>query len=386
MTNASEAGGRGLTILVSAGGTGGGIYPALTVIGALRREAPGCRVHFVGSRGGMEESLVPRDQVDGFHSIQAGPVHGVGPRRLIGSLFRIAAGIAQTWRLVGRLRPDVLFLTGGWVTFPAAVGCWLRRVPLAAYTPDIEPALVVRAISRLARMVMTPADESAAYFPRRARVVRVGYPLRESVLRADRATGIAHFGLEPGRRTLLVWGGSRGARRINEVLAAILPALLDDGWQVIHVAGELDWPAVEARCEALRAEVPEAVAARYHAFPYLRDDMGLALAAADLTVSRAGASILGEYPHFGLPAILVPLAFAWRYQEVNAAYLVRRGAAIRLDNETLDAELLPAIRALVRDPSRLESMREAAAALAGTDDAGVMARHIIGLAKKRLHG
>ena len=182
-----------LTILVSAGGTGGGVYPALTVVDALRRRAPGCRVHFVGSRGGMESKLVPRDRVDGYHTLRSGPIHGVSLLRRLVSAVQILLGIGQAWNLARRLQPDVLFLTGGWVTFPAAVGCWLRGVPIAIYVPDIEPALANKVLSRIARLVMTPVEESRAFFPKGTNVVRVGYPLRDELLAASREDGHRPF-------------------------------------------------------------------------------------------------------------------------------------------------------------------------------------------------
>ena len=188
--------------------------------------------------------------------------------------------------------------------------------------------------------------------------------------------GIAHFGLDSSRRTLLVWGGSRGAQTLNNALAAILPDLLADGVQVVHVSGELDWPTVQARRDAL----PPDQQVRYKAFPYLHGDMGLAMAAADLAVSRAGASSLGEYPHFGLPAILVPWSFAWRYQQVNADWLAAHGAAVRLDNDRLATDLLPTVRAILNDPARLDAMRSAARALAGGDVAGAIADQVVALA------
>lgn len=372
------------TIFVSAGGTGGGIYPALTIAEALRRVAPRARLHYIGSTDGMERTIVPREKFAGYHEIESGPLRGVELRRAISSVYKIIRGIFQSWRLAGRLRPDALILTGGWATFPVAVACWLRRVPIAVYVPDIEPALVIRAISRLSRLVMTPTPESARFFARgvRHRVMHVGYPLREAITAADRETGLRYFNLEADRKTLLVWGGSRGARSINQALGAILPDLLADGLQIIHISGDLDWPNVEAR----RSELPADLQARYHAVPYLRDEMGLALAAADVAVSRAGASILGEYPHFGLPSILIPLTFAWRHQRVNADWLAERGAALRLDDDKLPTDLLPTIRALLNDPARLGAMRAAARALAGDEVASKIAEQVLLLAKKARSG
>jgi UDP-N-acetylglucosamine--N-acetylmuramyl-(pentapeptide) pyrophosphoryl-undecaprenol N-acetylglucosamine transferase len=126
--------------------------------------------------------------------------------------------------------------------------------------------------------------------------------------------------LDPALPVLLVFGGSKGARSINRALLEALPGLLPE-MQVLHISGNLDWPEVEAARSALSTGEAAAWAERYHAFPYLHDEMGAALAAADLVVARAGASTLGEFPALGLPAILVPYPHAWRYQKVNADYL-----------------------------------------------------------------
>jgi undecaprenyldiphospho-muramoylpentapeptide beta-N-acetylglucosaminyltransferase len=365
------------TFLISAGGTGGGVYPAVAVAEALRRIAPDSPLHYVGSVGGMERDLVPRELFAGYHEVYSGPLNGVSLRRVMISLAKLAVGVAQAWRLIGRIRPSALFLTGGWATFPTALAARLWHVPIAVFLPDIEPALAIRWLSRLSRLILATTGDSARYFPRGTVVAGTGYPLRAAVLNATRSAALARFGLEPERRTLLVFGGSRGAKSINTALAAILPDLLTDGHQVIHLSGELDWPTVQAQGEALSADQRP----HYHAFAYLHSqDMGLALAAADLVVSRAGASTLGEFPHFGLPAILVPYPFAWRYQKVNADWLAARGAAIRLDDQAMAAELLPTIRALFGDPARLADMRTASAALACPDAAGDIARRILGLA------
>ena len=364
-----------ITILISAGGTGGGIYPALAVAEGLRRVSPNGEVHFVGSVGGMESDLVPRALFAGYHEVQSGPLHGVGIGRMIISLSKLTVGLVQSLGLVNRIRPDVLFLTGGWVTFPVALACWLCRVPIAIFLPDIEPALAIKTLSRLARIVMTTTGESVSYFPAGTRVLETGYPLREEVISATREQGIAHFSLDLDRKTLLVFGGSRGARSINDALIPIVPDLLADKLQIIHVTGELDYANVQEKAISSDKRL-------YHSFNYLHHDMGLAMAAAHLVVSRAGASILGEFPYFGLPSILIPYPFAWRYQKINADWLVGRGAAIRLDDEKLSTELLPAIRDLLSNPTKLAEMSTAAKNLTRTDISGEIARQVIRLTSK----
>jgi UDP-N-acetylglucosamine--N-acetylmuramyl-(pentapeptide) pyrophosphoryl-undecaprenol N-acetylglucosamine transferase len=365
------------TLFISAGGTGGGIYPALSVAEALRERAPHVNLHFIGSTTGIENELVPRQSWAGFHSVPSGALHGVGRVKQLSSLVKIVRGTWRAWRLAVKHRPRALFLTGGWATFPAALGCWLRGVPIVVYVPDIEPALGVQVISRFARLVLTPVPESAGYFARNTCVEAVGYPLRRALLSADRETAQAHFGLDQQRRTLLVFGGSLGARSLNTALAAILPDVLAEGVQVLHISGKADWQAVQARRAALDATAQR----HYHAFPYLHETMGLALAAADLVICRAGASVLGELTHFGLPSILVPYPHAWRYQKVNADWLVARGAALRLDDERLASDLLPTVRALLNDSERLRAMREAARHAAVPNAAERIAERLLDVAK-----
>lgn len=368
-----------MRVFISAGGTGGGIYPALSVIEALHRHAPQVELHFIGSRGGMEETLMPRQLLAAYHAVSAAPLHGVSRLKQVRGVLKIAQGSLHVRRLVGQLKPRALFLTGGFATFPAAMGCWLRGVPVSAYVPDIEPALGVKVIGRIARRIFTTAPETARYFgpSQQRRLLAVGYPLREDVKAARRDKAIPHFGLDPNRKTLLVLGGSRGARSINTALGDIVAELVKLDTQIIHIAGELDWPSVYARRETL----PEAVKRHYHAFPYLHQAMGLALASADLAVSRSGASVLGEFPYFGIPAVLVPYPYAWRYQKVNADWLVERGAAVRLDDDNLSTQLLPTLQRLLIDPVRLKGMSDAAAELHEGDAADKIARSVLELAK-----
>jgi UDP-N-acetylglucosamine--N-acetylmuramyl-(pentapeptide) pyrophosphoryl-undecaprenol N-acetylglucosamine transferase len=365
--------------LISAGGTGGGVYPALAVAEAIHTHDATIALRYVGSQG-MERGLITRsaapDLFTSYDDVQSGPLNGVSMLRRVQSVIKIGVGTLQALRLVRRYRPQALLITGGWATFPVAVACRLLGVPVAIFLPDIEPGVTIKGLSRLAKVIYATSVESQTYFPKMpGKVIETGYPLRAQVLNATRAAGIAHFNLDPDRRTLLVFGGSRGARSLNLALATILPTLIRQGLQVIHIAGETDWSDVQVRQAALSVDERS----RYQVFPYLHEDMGLALAAADLTVSRAGASALGEFPQFGIAAILVPYPFAWRYQKVNADWLAARGAAIRLNDEDLADKLLPTIQALLTDSVRLDSMRKQSAALAKPDSARIIAEKLITL-------
>ncbi len=355
------------------------MYPAFAVAEALRSPEHGApaSLHFVGGigAGGMEPAMIARSGIvwDSVAYIQGGPVHGVSLPRMLASSAKLAVGVIQALQQVGRARPTAALVTGGWASLPVALAAWLWRVPVYAFVPDIEPALTLKVTSRFARQVAATTQETARYF-RPGQVVETGYPLRQELLAAERGAALERFGLDPARRTLLVTGGSSGARTINRALAGSLPALLaDESLQVLHLTGTLDWAEMQAAREALPADMQ----ARYHALDYLHEGMGLAYAAADLAISRAGASTLGELPAFGLPAILVPYPFAWRYQKVNADYLAARGAAVRLDDEKMAAELLPLVRALLADPARLGEMAASMRALARRDGARNIARMLL---------
>ena len=292
-----------------------------------------------------------------YHELHAGPVHGVNPVRMLFSLIKLGIGSLQAVFKLSSRRPRVVLLTGGWANLPLALAAALWRIPIVIYLPDIEPGLTIKALQRFARRVAITAPESEQFFPRGKTVV-TGYPLREDRLSATRDQAIDHFQLDPSLKTLLVFGGSRGARNINVATGSQLERLLDADLQILHITGALDWERSMAQVGELREDP------RYHAFPYLHGDMGLALAAADLAVCRAGASTLAELPQFGLPAILVPYPYAWRYQKVNADYLCERGAGVRLTDEELSEKLYDTVMQLLGDEKRLAEMRAKSAALA----------------------
>jgi UDP-N-acetylglucosamine--N-acetylmuramyl-(pentapeptide) pyrophosphoryl-undecaprenol N-acetylglucosamine transferase len=220
-------------------------------------------------------------------------------------------------------------------------------------------------------------EDAAAHFSSASggKVVVTGYPVRAEFHRVDRTEARLAFGLSPDEAVLLVMGGSTGAQGINRPFCEMLEQVLELA-QVIHVTGKSDGPWVQERREAL----PAALQARYQIHDYVHD-MGKAFAAADLAVCRAGASILGELPFFGLPAVLVPYPHAWDYQRVNADWLAERGAAVRLREERLSEELLPTLRQLLGERETRAAMAERMQALARPDAAARLAGELLALAQ-----
>lgn len=321
----------------------------------------------------MEERLSLRAGLR-FAGVPAGGVHGLSLWRSVRNLVKLVQGWRTAYRLGRQERPAAVFATGGYASVPVALAAWTLHVPILLYLPDIEPGLAVRFIACLATRIGVTVEDSRAYFPSH-KVVVTGYPVRAAFRGIDRSDARASLELDSCEPVLVVLGGSRGARSINEALSAVLEQILELT-QVVHVSGELDWPWVSERREAL----PETLRDRYRAFPYLHQ-VGLALAAADLAVCRAGASTLGELPFFGLPAVLVPYPHAWRYQRVNAEWLTRQGAAIQLDDERLLEDLLPTVRRLLRNRATLMEMSERMQTLACPEAASRLADELLKLAQ-----
>lgn len=324
------------------------MYPALAVHSALSAKVRDVDTLWVGGEGGMEEALVKRQGI-AFQSIPAAGLHGVGLTRLPRNLLTLARGVFAARNILQQFQPDVLFFTGGYVAVPLALAG--RSIPSLLYVPDIEPGMALKSLAGFADAIAVTTEQSQRFFKKK--VIQTGYPLRADLALWDRETAHRHLGISGKLPVLLALGGSKGARSINLAVLNHLRELLER-FELIHLCGDSDWNFVRHH----REQLPVELAARYHAMPYLHE-MGAALAATDLVLSRAGASCLGEYPLFGLPAILVPYPHAWRYQKVNADYLTQRGAAVILEDQVLNDELMNTLNVLLENPNKLRSMRAA---------------------------
>jgi len=317
----------------------------------------------------MEEELVKRAGIP-FQAIPAAGLHGVGPRALPRNTFTLVRGVKASMKILREFKPDVLFFTGGYVAGPMAFAG--RRVPTLLYVPDIEPGMALKSLTRFADVIAVTAPDSQKYLSRKA--ITTGYPIRTELTAWNKQRAYTNLNLGDDSPVLLVFGGSKGARSINEAIVPHLPILLELA-QIVHISGQSDWEVVQTARAGLTSEQRK----RYHTFPYLHEEMGAALASADLVISRAGASTLGEFPFFGVPAILVPYPHAWRYQKVNADYLAERGAAVVIKDELLKTDLLTVIKDLLANPSKRKAMSKAMKSLSHPQAAQAIAEQIMQL-------
>ncbi len=325
------------------------MYPALSVLQALGNRAES--ILWVGGEGGMEADLIAHYSIP-FQAIPAAGLHGVGLRSLPGNLVKLARGMLLSRRILKAFKPDVMLFTGGYVAVPMAVAG--TRTNSVLYVPDIEPGLALKSLAKYSDVIALTAPESRKFFSAKKRMVVTGYPVRSDLGSWTRESGLKEMLCSGDMPVILIVGGSKGAHLINQAVLPQLPALLKKA-QVIHLTGQADF----AEAQKVKGLLAPQMATRYHPYPYLHKEIGAAFACADLAISRAGASTLGELPLFELPAVLVPYPFAWRYQHVNAEYLASHGAAEIVENGVLEANLIPVVDRLISNPAVLASMRAA---------------------------
>jgi len=341
-----------MRVLLAGGGTAGHTSPLLATADALRRLDPDVEIVCVGTPRGLENTVVP---AAGYPLEHISPVPL--PRRPSGELARVPGRLRGAMRearsVLERTRPDVVVGYGGYVSVPVYLAA-RRRMPIVVHEQNALPGLANRVGARLARRV-------AVSFPdtRLPHAEYVGLPLRRMISTLDRAAlrgeARAFFGLDPDRPTLLVTGGSQGARNLNNAVSGAAATLGEAGVQVLHVVG----PQGEAT--PVETDVP------YIVVPFV-DRMDLAYAAADVVVCRAGASSVSEAAAVGLPAVFVPLPIGNGEQEHNAAPVVAAGGGLLVSDSALTAEWVAAsIPELATDQPRLAAMGAAAAALIPRD-------------------
>ena len=373
-----------MRILISGGGTGGHIYPALAVARALR-DRYGAELLYIGDLNGLETEIVPKAGIP-FAGISAGKLRRYLSARTFTDLGRIPVGMGQALRYVGRFRPHAAFTSGGYVSVPAGLAARSRGVPLVMHQQDVSPNLANRLLTPAATRISVSFPDSLRYFPKH-RTALTGNPVRDEILAVtgrDSAEFKPRFGFDPSLPVVLVTGGSQGARHLNQVVVAALPALLPR-CQVLHVSGKLTREETAAAAEEQLRALP-ALRDRYKLFPYLDEEMPAALAACDVALCRSGASTLTELAVMGRTSVLVPLppGFGGSPQAVNAAMFERAGAGtMLLDRDLSTQSLTAALVPLLEDAPRRAAMAAAAHTFARPDATAALAEVVAALANRR---
>lgn len=344
-------------VIISGGGTGGHIYPAITIARAIADIEP-TEFLYVGSKIGLENTLIPNEGIPFVTIDVRGLERKISFRNLV-TLGKTAGSLLRAEQIIHKFKPDVVIGTGGFVCGPVLLAASLSGIPTLVQEQNVIPGVTNTILSRFVKCVALGYEEAADRFKRKDILVYTGNPVRKDILTGTRDHGRALLGLDPDKFTLLVAGGSRGARSINNAMIEVHRYFRDRrDIQILHVTGNHEYDRVVGQLEGIDGK------GRYgegsHIIPYLHH-MPEALAAADLAVYRAGAVGLAELTVRGLPAILIPYPYAAEdHQRYNAQALVMCGAAkMILDKMLTGRELLEEIVHLKNDPEALKRMARA---------------------------
>jgi len=327
-----------LRFVVAGGGTGGHIYPALAIARGLKDRYPRPEIIYIGTAGGMEADIVPREGLP-FRGIAAAGLKRKLSLSNLAVLWQAGRGFFQAYRIIRELRPAAVIGTGGYVCGPVLLAAALSKIPTLIHEQNALPGITNRILARFVDRITITFDVSAGYFAQREKVRLTGLPVRPEILQVERSRCPGKPVIEGGRLSFLSFGGSRGARTINLAMVEVIEKFAGDPRiDIFHVTGKAGYHEFVDRCAARSIDMGNYGNITVKSYLYQMQD---ALAVADLVLSRAGAATLAELTAVGIPAILVPYPYAAEnHQEFNARALEKEGAAMVVPDQKLNGKLL----------------------------------------------
>ena len=340
-------------IAFTGGGTGGHVFPGLAVVEKILESTSDIDIHWVGSVKGMEKEIVERFNIP-FHGIPAGKLRRYFSLLNFLDVFKIIGGFFTSLYLLKSLHIKILFSKGGFVSVPPAAAAWVLGIPVITHDSDIEPGLATKINAKFARYILVPYRESIQRFNHKEKVIVTGNPVRSEIMQGDPDKAKQYFQIPPGKKIILVLGGSQGAQKINDVIASVVPLLTPDNY-VIHQMGKRNF--VKSTVEG------------YYTAPFFTDMLPHILAAADIVISRAGAGTLWESGVTGKASVLIPLGGeSSRGDQIqNAEYFSNHHAAVVLGSSPETDELYNTVRMLLQDGGKRKLLGDAALRLCNRD-------------------
>lgn len=373
-----------MKIIISGGGTGGHIYPAITIADEIKKIIPDVQIIYVGTAVGLEKDIVPR------YGFEMRFIEVAGFKRSLSfdtfnSIYLLYKGLKQAKELLKKENPDLVIGTGGYVCGPIVFQAARMGIPTCIQEQNAMPGVTNKILARFVDKIFLGYEEGRKYFKSKDKIIYTGNPIRQEILQSSKQNGFEEFRLDKNKKTILVFGGSRGARSINHAMADVEIALSGrDDVQILHATGETNYTE-HLKTLGARGGVKNNI----HIVPYIHN-MPAALATADLVISRAGAIGLAEITAKGIPAILIPFPFATaNHQEFNARALEKKGASeVILDKDLNGKILLEKLENLLNNSSELEKMQNASLSLGKPNAGENIARQALGvwaLKNKTLH-
>lgn len=359
----------GYRLLISGGGTGGHVFPAIAIADAIKELHPDCEIQFAGTRSRMEWIAVPK----AGYPIKEIWISGIHRRFTLKNLLvplKLFVSLLQSRRIIKAFRPDAVICTGGYVSGPIGWTAARMGIPLFLQEQNSFPGLTTRKLAPKSTLIFTAFEEARKYLPV-SKVELCGNPTRKVLHYNTREKSLKYFNFSAERKTILILGGSGGAKKLNNAVAANLSRLHDGlGLQII-------WQSGSRYLDTINEVINPDKYNRLRLYSFV-DDINHAYSAADLVISRAGASICSELLVTGKPSVLVPSPnVAGDHQAKNAQSMVAGGASVMVRDNKLSEELVSTLENLLSKPDRLHQMRAACGEMAKPDAAKTIASEII---------
>ncbi len=367
-----------MKILFTGGGTAGHVFPIIAIVRKIKENPKAKSIEFlyIGPKDEFSSSLLAQEGIE-VKQIFAGKIRRYfSLKNIIDFVFKVPVGFFQAFYHIFVSSPDLIFSKGGYGSVPSVLAGWILLTPIILHESDVVPGLSNKIVSKAAIEVFTAFPvEKTAYFPAE-KILSVGNPIREEVYRGDRKKAYQIFALTGEKPVILIMGGSQGAQRVNNVILAVLPQLLEE-FEIIHQTGRANFTQVSAESRVIIKEGQEKY---YHPVEFLNEkELPHAYQASDIIVSRSGAGSLFEIASVAKPSILVPLADSAQDHQVKNAYAYSaNGAAIVMEELNFTPHfLMERLEYLFSKPEKLKQMGQKAESLARPDAAKVVAEYLV---------
>jgi len=373
-----------MKILLTGGGTGGHLIPLLGVVSELKKISAEKKLEepeFLLITPASDFNKNISDAGIKIKIIKAGKLRRYFSWENFRDILKIPVGAIQSLYYILKFKPDVVFSKGGFASVPPVIATWILKIPIVTHESDIVPGLANRIIARLASKILISFSEAEKYF-KKSKVTLTGNPIRSDIIRGSKKNALQFFELSSNLPTVLIFGGSQGAQKINELILEILPELLKK-CQIIHQCGDKNYEEIKSSLKTTFQNVAfKELSNRYKLYPFINEEMKDAYALTDIVISRAGANSLAEIVALQKPNILIPLSTsANNHQPENANFFLNKKASLIIDETTNNSQdLVDAIFKLLDDENLQQQMKQNLSRIASPQNASQkIAEEIIGI-------
>lgn len=365
-----------MRVLITGGGTGGHIYPAIAIANKIQDSIKNAQILFVGTEKGLERELVPK----AGYRLETITISGFKRKLSMDTLKSVRDlfwGIKDAVSVIKKFKPDIVIGTGGYVCGPVVFVASLMNIKTLIHEQNVIPGVTNKILSRFANKILVSFDDSKKYFHNSSKIVVTGNPVRNDFIHFDKVQLRKELNIHDDRLVVTSFGGSRGAEKINDVMMEVIKRLNDrKDIHIFHITGEIHYHGVMEKLEKSEFVFGSNISVQ----PYAHD-MPKLMGASDLIISRAGAITLAEITAMGLPSILIPSPYVTNnHQEYNARVLEKNGAAVvLLEKDLNDKNIVDLLQLFLKDRQRLEDMAFKSKALGKTNAADVIYTNILNL-------